>query len=110
MRGGELYGVVPNFSEGRRQEVIDAIVEALKVPGAALVYAEADADHNRLDTTVLGDADAVCRSASAGAAGIAVPTQGWARPTLSLSCLLPAFRCRTASRSPGVSAKNLPRI
>ena len=68
MRGGELYGVVPNFSEGRRQGVIDAIVEALRVPGAALVYAEADADHNRLDTTVLGDADAVCRSASAGAA------------------------------------------
>jgi glutamate formiminotransferase len=68
MRGGGLYGVVPNFSEGRRRGVIEAIVEALKVPGAAVVYAEADADHNRLDTTVLGDADAVCRSASAGAA------------------------------------------
>jgi glutamate formiminotransferase len=68
MRGGGLYGVVPNFSEGRRRGVIDAIVEALRVPGAALVYAEADPDHNRLDTTVLGDADAVCRSASAGAA------------------------------------------
>jgi glutamate formiminotransferase len=68
MRGGGLYGVVPNFSEGRRRGVIDAIVEALRVPGAAVVYAEADADHNRLDTTVLGDADAVCRSASAGAA------------------------------------------
>ncbi len=68
MRREGLYGVVPNFSEGRRQGVIDSIVEALRVPGAALVYAEADADHNRLDTTVLGDADAVCRSASAGAA------------------------------------------
>ena len=63
-----LLGVVPNFSEGRRAEVIDAIVGALHVPGARVVYAEADPDHNRLDTTVLGSADAVVESAMAGAA------------------------------------------
>ncbi len=68
MSGGELIGVVPNFSEGRRVGVIDAIVGALHVPAARVVYAEADPDHNRLDTTVLGDADAVRRSAMAGAA------------------------------------------
>ena len=62
-----LLGVVPNFSEGRRAEVIDAIVGALHVPGARVVYAEADPDHNRLDTTVLGSADAVFASAMAGA-------------------------------------------
>jgi glutamate formiminotransferase len=33
-----------------------------------VVYAEADPDHNRLDTTVLGDAEAVAASAMAGAA------------------------------------------
>ncbi len=65
--GGGLYGVVPNFSEGRRRHVIDAIVESLHSPGARVVYAEADPDHNRLDTTVLGDADAVRRSAMNGA-------------------------------------------
>ena len=63
-----LLGVVPNFSEGRRAEVIEAIVGALHVPGARVVYAEADPDHNRLDTTVLGSADAVFASAIAGAA------------------------------------------
>ena len=63
-----LYGVVPNFSEGRRTDVIEAIVDALHVPGARVVYAEADPDHNRLDTTVLGGADAVRASALAGAA------------------------------------------
>ena len=69
MRGDDaLLGVVPNFSEGRRTEVIDAIVEALHVPGARVVYAEADPDHNRLDTTVLGSADAVRASALAAAA------------------------------------------
>ena len=65
---GALYGVVPNFSEGRRAEVIDAIVAALHVPGARVVYAEADASHNRLDTTVLGSREAVSASAMAGAA------------------------------------------
>jgi glutamate formiminotransferase len=68
MAGSTLYGVVPNFSEGRRREVIHAIVEALGVPGAQVVYAEADPDHNRLDTTVLGGRQAVWRSAMAGAA------------------------------------------
>jgi glutamate formiminotransferase / 5-formyltetrahydrofolate cyclo-ligase len=63
-----LLAVVPNFSEGRRADVIEAIVGALRVPGARLVYRQADPDHNRLDTTVLGDADAVRRSAMAGAA------------------------------------------
>ena len=33
---------------------IDAIVDALDVDGARVVFAEADADHHRLDTTVLG--------------------------------------------------------
>jgi glutamate formiminotransferase len=63
-----VVGVVPNFSEGRRADVIDAICEALEVPGARLVYRQADAEHHRLDTTVLGSADACRRSAVAGAA------------------------------------------
>lgn len=65
---GAVVGVVPNFSEGRRRDVIEAIVAALGVEGARVVFAEADPDHHRLDTTVLGDADAVRRSAMAGAA------------------------------------------
>jgi glutamate formiminotransferase len=63
-----IVGVVPNFSEGRRRDVIEAIVAALDVDGARVVFAEADPDHHRLDTTVLGDADAVRRSAIAGVA------------------------------------------
>jgi glutamate formiminotransferase len=63
-----LVGVVPNFSEGRRADVVGAIVGALHVPGARIVYAEADPDHNRLDTTVLGAPAVVTASAMAGAA------------------------------------------
>jgi glutamate formiminotransferase len=68
MGRGSIVGVVPNFSEGRRADVVDAIVGALHVPGARVVYAEADPDHNRLDTTVLGDPASVTASAMAGAA------------------------------------------
>jgi glutamate formiminotransferase len=67
MGSGPLFAVVPNFSEGRRADVIEAICRALDVPGARLVYRQSDPDHNRLDTTVLGEREAVAASALAGA-------------------------------------------
>jgi glutamate formiminotransferase / 5-formyltetrahydrofolate cyclo-ligase len=64
-----LVVCVPNFSEGRRADVIDEICQALATAeGARLVYRQADAEHNRLDTTVVGPPDAVSASALAGAA------------------------------------------
>src|ERR687897_871285 len=72
-----LVVCVPNFSEGRRVGVIDAICDALSsVPGARLVYRQADAEHNRLDTTIVGAPDTVQRAALAGAAK-AVELIGW---------------------------------
>ena len=66
---GALVVCVPNFSEGRRVDVIDAICDALAATdGARLVYRQADPGHNRLDTTVVGSPDAVRASALAGAA------------------------------------------
>jgi glutamate formiminotransferase/formiminotetrahydrofolate cyclodeaminase len=62
-----LIEIVPNFSEGRRQEVIDAIVEACQVPGALLLNRQWDPDHNRLDCTLIGDAASMRRSALAAA-------------------------------------------
>lgn len=68
MEPDALLVCVPNFSEGRRPEVIEAICAALaSVEGARLVYRQADAEHNRLDTTVVGTPDAVRRSALEGA-------------------------------------------
>jgi len=68
MKGGPVVGVVPNFSEGRRVDVIEAICSALQVPGARLVHRQADPDHHRLDTTVLGPPAPVTKSAMAAAA------------------------------------------
>jgi glutamate formiminotransferase len=65
---GALVVCVPNFSEGRRTDVIDAICDALAGGGARLVYRQADPEHHRLDTTIVGSPDAVRASALAGAA------------------------------------------
>jgi len=55
---------VPNFSEGRRREVIDALVEAVtSVPGAILLDHELDADHNRSVLTFAGEPEPVLEAA-----------------------------------------------
>lgn len=50
---------VPNFSEGRRADVIQALVEAIQAPGVLLLDASSDADHNRSVITVAGEPEAV---------------------------------------------------
>lgn len=47
---------VPNISEGRRAEVIEAAVEALRaVPGLRVLDVQSDKDHNRSVLTLVGD-------------------------------------------------------
>ncbi|NWF94748.1 MAG: glutamate formimidoyltransferase [Candidatus Thorarchaeota archaeon] len=47
---------VPNFSEGRRKDVIDALAEAIKsVEGVRLLDVEYDSDHNRSVFTFIGE-------------------------------------------------------
>jgi glutamate formiminotransferase len=54
---------VPNVSEGRRPEVFASLVAALRqVPGAALLDASRDADHNRSVLTLAGDAGPLHRA------------------------------------------------
>lgn len=51
----QLIECVPNFSEGRRQEVIDAIVNCFKGKrGVYLLDHRADEDHNRLVVSLVG--------------------------------------------------------
>ncbi len=50
-----LVQCVPNYSEGRRQEVIDAIVAPFRgADGVHLLDWRADPDHNRLVVTLAG--------------------------------------------------------
>jgi len=61
-----LVECVPNFSEGRNMVVVDAIIEAMKLPGVYLLDRESDADHNRSVITLVGDAESVAEAAVRG--------------------------------------------
>jgi len=64
----KIVECIPNFSEGRRAEVIDEIVAAIKtVPGAVLLDRESDADHNRSVVTFVAPPDRVVDAALAAA-------------------------------------------
>lgn len=62
-----LVECIPNFSEGRRPEVIEAIVSAIRsVPGISLLDYSSDADHNRSVVTFVGAPEAVEEAAFLG--------------------------------------------
>jgi glutamate formiminotransferase / 5-formyltetrahydrofolate cyclo-ligase len=55
-----LIESVPNISEGRRPDVVDAAVAALRaVPGLRVLDVQSDRDHNRSVLTVAGDDEAL---------------------------------------------------
>jgi glutamate formiminotransferase len=55
-----LVECVPNFSEGRRAEILEVILQAIhRVPGAVLLDSSSDPDHNRSVVTLAGRPDAV---------------------------------------------------
>jgi len=54
---------VPNFSEGRRKDVVDKIVHSVRsVPGVKILDVEMDHDHNRSVVTFAGSRDAIAES------------------------------------------------
>jgi len=60
----EVVECVPNFSEGRREEVVDAIVSAIAaIPGVRVLDREMDPDHNRSVVTFVGNRVAVAEAA-----------------------------------------------
>jgi len=61
-----LVECVPNFSEGRDKAKVDAIVEAMKMPGVYLLDREMDADHNRCVLTLVGEREAIQEAAIRG--------------------------------------------
>jgi glutamate formiminotransferase / formiminotetrahydrofolate cyclodeaminase len=61
-----LVECVPNFSEGRDKAKVDAIVDAMKMPGVYLLDREMDSDHNRCVITIVGERDAIQEAAIRG--------------------------------------------
>jgi glutamate formiminotransferase/formiminotetrahydrofolate cyclodeaminase len=60
----QLVECVPNFSEGRNKDIIDAIGESItKVSGVRLLSIEPDVDYNRTVATFVGEPEAVAEAA-----------------------------------------------
>jgi glutamate formiminotransferase len=61
-----LVECVPNFSEGRDKGKVDAIIDAMKIPGVYLLDREMDSDHNRCVITLVGDREPIQEAAIRG--------------------------------------------
>ncbi len=63
----KIVECVPNFSEGRRREVVDQIAEAIAaVPRVHVLDVQSDVDHNRTVVTFAGEPEAVKEAAFRG--------------------------------------------
>ncbi len=67
----QIIEAVPNFSEGRRADVIDELAAAVQTSGARLLDRTSDADHNRTVLTVAGPPEPVLQGLF-NAVGVAV--------------------------------------
>ncbi len=64
----QIVECVPNFSEGRRGEVIEALADAVRsIPDVRLLDVQADASHNRCVISFVGDLPGVLAAALAAA-------------------------------------------
>lgn len=95
---------IPNFSEGRRMEVVDEIVSALlSVDGVQLLDRHSDADHNRSVVTILGDPaaveEAMFRGISKAAERIDMDAHEGAHPRIGATDVVPFVPIREDRKS-----------
>ncbi len=88
-----LVECVPNFSEGRDKSKVDAIVDAMKMPGVYLLDREMDFDHNRCVITLVGEREAIQEAAIRGvgkaAEVIDLNTHSGAHPRMGAADVVP---------------------
>jgi glutamate formiminotransferase len=97
-----LVECVPNFSEGRRPEVIAAIVAPFRGrPGVRLLDYRADPDHNRLVVSLAGEpvplADALLASCRVAVEAIDLRTHRGAHPRIGAVDVVPFVPLRNLS-------------
>lgn len=96
-----LVEAVPNFAEGRRPAVIDAIANAIQSTGAFLLDRSSDWDHNRTVLTIAGSPTAVVeglfRAVEMAARHINLFEQRGAHPRLGATDVVPLVPLRQIS-------------
>jgi glutamate formiminotransferase / 5-formyltetrahydrofolate cyclo-ligase len=103
----KLLECVPNYSEGRRQPVIDAIVAPFRRPGVHLLDWRADSDHNRVVVSLVGEPaplqEALLESARAAIGAIDMRTHTGAHPRIGAVDVVPFVPLRGVSMEECVS-------
>src|SRR6201982_2547171 len=88
-----LVECVPNFSEGRDKTKVEAVGDAMKMPGVYLLDREMDADHNRCVITIVGEREAIQEAAIRGVGKAAelidLNTHKGAHPRLGAADVVP---------------------
>jgi glutamate formiminotransferase len=101
LHAGPLIEAVPNFAEGRRPAVIDAITGAIQSAGAHLLDRSSDWDHNRTVLTIAGSPAAVIeglfRAVEMAARHIDLFEQRGAHPRLGATDVVPLVPLRHIS-------------
>jgi glutamate formiminotransferase len=96
-----LIECVPNFSEGRRPEVMEAIIAAMQTEGVCLLDWSLDSDHNRSVVTIAGPPAAVVEAAVRGAGRasqlIDLTTQAGVHPRIGAADVIPFVPIRNIS-------------
>ncbi|MBA4379420.1 MAG: glutamate formimidoyltransferase, partial [Anaerolinea sp.] len=88
-----LVECIPNFSEARRPEVVEAILQAIATAKVAILDHHADSDHNRTVVTFIGPPQAVEEAAFRGiqkaAALIDLNTHSGSHPRMGATDVVP---------------------
>lgn len=88
-----LIACIPNFSEGRRPEVIGAILDAIRAPDVHILDSSSDPDHHRTVVTFVGEAqpvmEAMLRGAAVAVAHIDLETHQGEHPRLGAVDVVP---------------------
>ncbi len=103
-----LFECVPNYSEGRRPQVIDRIIAPFQArAGVHLLDHRADADHNRLVVTLVGEAEplqeALLESAIAAIAAIDLRVHAGEHPRIGAVDVIPFVPLRGVGMGDAVS-------
>ncbi|HQC88446.1 MAG TPA: glutamate formimidoyltransferase [Acetomicrobium sp.] len=98
----KLIECVPNYSEGRRTDVIEAIVRPFKdVKGCYLLDYRADPDHNRLVVSLVGEPEALekalIKSAKIAIENINLNNHQGAHPRIGVIDVIPFVPLRNIS-------------
>ncbi len=113
MNQTQIVEAVPNFSEGRRQEVIQSIIDAYSsVEGARVIDYSSDPDHNRTVVTLVGAPEAVSEALFRGIARAAelidMDEQQGEHPRIGATDVVPFIPIRNVTMDEAVEmARNL---